>query len=136
MTEPVKLSPRQWVKAVGVHTFSVVWCAGWLLWDLFHFTGWERVALVAVFTALLALALDQWPRSLRSYRSLVASERRLGASRGRFLSTAVMRGWPVDVVFQVDRLLMRGELDSARALLEEHRPPRRRPMRPMPPIHE
>lgn len=130
------MTPWQWVKAVGAPTGSALWSAGWMTWHLFHYTGWARWGLAALFGALLALSLWQWPRSLRSYRALVASERRLGANRAHFLTTALMHGWPSDVVLRVDELLMRGELDSARALLEEHRPPRRRPMRRMPPIHE
>jgi hypothetical protein len=124
-----KLTPWQWVKAVGGITVSTLWCLGWLVWDLFvaDFTGWWHALFVSIFALLLAFNLWQWPRSLRSYRRLVTSTRRLGETRARFLKKALTAGYPPEIVLRVDQMILSdAPPGDVMAVLAEHRPPRRR----------
>lgn len=127
MTAKVKLTPWQWVKAAGPMAFTTVWCGYFLVRSLVvDESGWWRALFVSIFGLLLALNLWQWPRTLRNYRAMVASRRRLGESRARFLAAALARGYPPEIVLRVDEMIM-AEAPAAdvKALLDEHRPPRR-----------
>lgn len=95
------MTPWQYAKAVAAPTFSMVWCTFWLVYDAVTETGWGRVFMVAVFGALLTLACWQWPRSLESYRRMVASARRLADTMAKLEATMLAHDWPPEVVAMV-----------------------------------
>jgi hypothetical protein len=117
--------PRQWAAAVGLPTTMIVWCIGWLLWDLLAagYSGWLKLLFGAWFVALLAWNVWQWPRSLRSYRRLLESGRRANMARARLMTSLLVQGYPPSVVYRVDELVMTdAPVEQVQALLDEHRP--------------
>jgi hypothetical protein len=118
---------RDYVRAIGLGVASALWCIGWLVYDLFiaPMHGWERVVFPLIFGVLLVWVLWQIPRSLRSYRRLRDSSYALGLQRAKMVATMLRRGYPPDVILQVDRMIM-GEapIESVLAVLAEHRPRR------------
>lgn len=119
------MRPRQWAAAVGLPTSMIAWCAVWLVWDLFlaDFPGWERALFAAFFGLLLAFNVWQWPRSLRSYRRLLASTRAVTSARVRLMTSLLTHGYPPQVVYRVDELVATdGAVEDIQALLDEHRP--------------
>lgn len=117
------MTPWQYVKAIGLGVGNVIFCAGWLVYDLATDHGWQRVVFPLVFTTLLALGVWQVPRSLRSYRRMVESERALGTERAKLLRLMVRRHYPVEVMLRVDHMIMHdAPMDDVLAVLAEHRP--------------
>lgn len=123
-----RLTPWQWVKAAGLGAFTTAWCLYFLVRNVVvDEAGWLKVLFVSIFTLLLGLNLWQLPRSVRSYRRMVTSTRRLGESRVRFLRMALAKGYPPEIVLRVDRMIMdEAPPGDVKAVLDEHRPPRRR----------
>lgn len=118
----------QYVKAVGWPTWGALWAAGWAVYDLLFQTGWARAVLVPFFLLMVAFNVWWWPRSLRSYRRMVDSGRRLGEARMRLIGTMLRKGYPPEIVLRVDSMIqadMPPELVAA--VMDAYRPPRRRP---------
>lgn len=122
-----KLTPWQWVKAAGLGVASLVWCGYFLVSNLVaDEAGWLKVLFATIFTLLLGFNLWQLPRSVRSYRRMVTSTRRMGESRARFLRRALLLGYPPEIVLRVDQMIMaQAPAGDIKAVLDEHRPRRR-----------
>lgn len=99
------MTPREYVKAVGLPTVNVVWCAFWLVFDATHDHGWVRWTTALLFAALLGLAVYQWPRSLAAHRRMLASRDRLDLTLANLRDSMLANGWPPEAAAEVIEML-------------------------------
>lgn len=111
------MTPWDWVKAVGVLTANIAFCVAFAVYEALAGVWW----LVAIYVVITAWSVRLWPRSLRSYRRVLAAERAMGRNRARFIIEATKRGLPPEVILQLDRMIQAGApAEDVRAVIEEH----------------
>lgn len=116
-----KLMTTNWARrAVWYGAVAAVWCVGW---DVYAALAWPRGWVLVVFlTAMTTLAVWQLvnlPENWRRAREYDQGENAWVWARQQFYDRMAGAGVPLHVVDHIDGHVLRGEVDVAKAEIEQ-----------------